>query len=196
MNTPSNTTHQRLLDVAEELFSKRGYQSVRLRDIATAIGIKHAALYYYAPEGKEQLFVNVMTRSFHQHQAGMEAAIADAGDDLRDQMRAAALWLVSRPPMNIARMEQTDFTAIKPENARMLSQLIYDTLRQPIRNALVKAHTQGTVDLPDLDMAAITFIALIEIVHSNNAAGSGTVDEKTIIIDKLIDMLLQGWLKR
>jgi len=45
------------------LFSKRGYIRVRLRDIASAMGMKHASLYYYAPAGKQQLFIEVVERN-------------------------------------------------------------------------------------------------------------------------------------
>jgi AcrR family transcriptional regulator len=39
MTGPNNQTYQRILEVAEALFSTRGYASVRLRDIASAIDV-------------------------------------------------------------------------------------------------------------------------------------------------------------
>ena len=111
-DAPPNLTLQRILDAAEAQFSERGYVPVRLRDIAAAIGAKHTVLYYYLPGGKEQLYVDVMTRSLQRHRLGMEAAIAQAGPDLRRQMQAVAAWLLSQPPLNLARMEASDFPAI------------------------------------------------------------------------------------
>lgn len=196
MELPNNQTHQRILDVAEALFSARGYSSVRLRDIASEIGIKHAALYYYVPGGKEQLFVDVMTRNLQRHRAGMEAAITTAGPNVREQMQAVAAWLLSQPPINLARMEASDFPAISPDNAHALSLLIFDSLRLPLQAALERAQTEGTVDLPNPGLAAITFTSLVETIYKQAQAEPVSSSETTAIVEDLIDMLLHGWLKR
>lgn len=196
MNPPNNLTHQRILDVAETLFSTRGYTSVRLRDIASAIGIKHAALYYYAPGGKEQLFVEVMLRNLQRHRLGMEAAIAAAEPGLRAQMRAVAHWLLSQPPINLARMEASDFPAITAENAQRLSLLLFDSLRMPLQTVLEQAQNEGIVNLPNPGLAAITFTSLVETIHKQAEAEPIAASEAATIVDQLIDMLLYGWLKR
>lgn len=191
---PDNETWQRILDIAEDLFSKRGYASVRLRDISDQIGIKHSALYYYMPDGKEQLYVEVMRRNLHRHSTGMEQAIQEAEFDLRSQLVAAGRWLLSQPPMNISRMELSDFPAIKPENARMLSGMVYDSMRMPIRNALETAAHNGVVSFPDLDLAAISFIGLMESIHT--AETPQVRENREQIMESLVDMLLNGWLRR
>lgn len=183
-----------MLDAAEALFSARGYSSVRLRDIAAAVGIKHAALYYYVPGGKEQLFVEVMERNLHRHRAGLAAAIAAAGPELRAQMRAVSGWLLSQPPLNLARMDASDFPAISPEHAERISALIFDSLRLPLAEALERAQAAGIVALPDPGLAAITFVVLVESIHADT--GPYMVGRKEQIIDQLIDMLLNGWLTR
>lgn len=196
MQKPNNQTHQRIMDVAEALFSARGYSSVRLRDIASEIGIKHAALYYYVPGGKEQLFMDVMTRNLQRHRLGMEAAIATAGLNLRDQMRAVAQWLLSQPPLNLSRMETSDFLAISSDNAQKLSLLIFDSLRLPLQHALERAHAEGTVDVRNAGLAAITFTSLVQTVRKQAATERVGESETAAIVDELIDMLLYGWLKR
>lgn len=50
-----NTTRQRALEAALELFSRRGYQAVSMGDIAGALGIKAPSLYKYF-RGKEELY--------------------------------------------------------------------------------------------------------------------------------------------
>jgi AcrR family transcriptional regulator len=190
----TNETHHHILDVAETLFFQRGYASVRLRDIADEIGIKHAALYYYAPGGKEDLFVQVLERSFKRHQNGMEEAIQVAGDDVREQMQAVAHWLMSQPPVNIARMGESDFHAISPANAARLSQMIFDALRLPLTEALERAQKIDIVNLNNPGLAAITFVSLVEMIHGDNSPYMTGI--KGMIIDQLIDMQLYGWLKR
>lgn len=42
-------THERILEVAARLFSERGFAGTSIRDIADALGVTKAALYYHFP---------------------------------------------------------------------------------------------------------------------------------------------------
>jgi len=61
----SSDASARVLDAAEQLFIQHGYAAVTLRTIADALGMRQASLYYHFPEGKEQLFVAMATRSLN-----------------------------------------------------------------------------------------------------------------------------------
>ncbi len=189
---PDNETRRRILDVAEGLFSKRGYTAVTLRDIATVVGMKHASLYYYAPDGKEGLYVEVMERSFKRHYDGLIEVIAGAGDDLRTQIQAVARWIVSQPPMDLSRMMHADMPAIKPEHAARLMQSAYDALRLPIADVLKRA--AGEVSVTDPDMAALALVSVLQSVHNIPAFYPDSVRQRIGL--EIADMMLYGWLKR
>lgn len=191
---PDNDTWHRILDAAENLFAQRGYAAVRLRDISAEVGIKHSALYYYMPDGKEQLYVEVMRRSLNRHREGMESAIHAGGNQLREQLIAVGEWLLAQPPMNVARMEMSDFTAISPTNAVMLSSMIFDLLRLPVRDALSQAAQADLIQFDDLDLAAISFIILVQSIQTTSVRVVELYRRE--ILRTLVDMLLQGWLKR
>ena len=53
--TPDETTRQRILESAYELFVEKGYQGSSMRDIAAKAGIKAGSIYNHF-EGKEQIF--------------------------------------------------------------------------------------------------------------------------------------------
>jgi AcrR family transcriptional regulator len=189
-----NNKHEQILDSAEKLFSTRGYNSVRLSDITDAVGAKHSAIYYYAPHGKEQLYVQVMERSLLKHRKGMAAVVAAAAPDLNRQLWAVADWLLDHAPLNVARMEQSDFAALSEANVRKLSDLIFDSLRLPLRGALEAARQRGEINVIDVDLAALSFIALVESIHA--ATNPLLVSRKRETIAAIIDMLMQGWLPR
>ena len=44
LNSPNPEARERVLSVADRLFTERGYQAVTLRDIAQEVGIRHASL--------------------------------------------------------------------------------------------------------------------------------------------------------
>jgi AcrR family transcriptional regulator len=188
---PQNDTYLRIMDMAEALFAAHGYTSVRLRDIAEPLGIKHAALYYYAPGGKEQLFVHVVERALARHRANLEAAIMAAPPQIAAQLQAAARWLISQPPLNLARMHAVDFPALSPASAQRLTLQIFETLRPPLLAIFAAADAQ--VDVADPDLAAMSFLTLIEAVHTDAPDDQPQVLETA---DRLIAMLLNGWLRR
>ncbi|MEU3729296.1 TetR/AcrR family transcriptional regulator [Streptomyces sp. NPDC033538] len=59
--TKGERTRARILDSATELFSRSGYNSVSLREIAAHAGLTHAGLLHHFP-GKEPLLLEVLSR--------------------------------------------------------------------------------------------------------------------------------------
>ncbi|MBO8151209.1 MAG: hypothetical protein DRP91_04030 [Candidatus Neomarinimicrobiota bacterium] len=59
-------TKDRIIDIAIEMFAKKGYENVSMNEIAKEVGISKPAIYYYF-ESKEKLFIemmNVVTEKF------------------------------------------------------------------------------------------------------------------------------------
>jgi AcrR family transcriptional regulator len=69
-------TRERILDVAQELFTRQGYDKTSLRDIAERLQITKAALYYYF-ERKEEILVELHLR------------LETLGANLLDELEAA-----------------------------------------------------------------------------------------------------------
>jgi AcrR family transcriptional regulator len=192
--TPNNEKRQQILDVAEQLFMTRGYASVALRDIAAQVDMRHASLYYYVPGGKEQLYTEVIERNIERHRQGMAKVSADAGDDLREKLRAVGRWLISQPPMELGRLQATDFPHLPEVKSVELSTKIFNALVEPLGGILREGVAEGTLDLADPEGAAICFIVLVESLHGVPLHYDNKTPEN--VIDQIIEMLLHGWLKR
>ncbi|MCG8349982.1 MAG: TetR/AcrR family transcriptional regulator [Chloroflexales bacterium] len=182
------------MNVAEALFMKRGYSAVRLRDIAEEVGMRHASLYYYVPNGKEQLFVAVLRRSIRRHEQEMTRLIAEAGDDIQAQAYAVSDWLVSQPPLDLVRIVEADLPAIDAATAGELSDMLFRSLTQPLVTALQQAQTAGTVVVESAEMAAMALITLVQSVH--HIPLESIPEGRQKFGRSLIDMLLNGWLAR
>ena len=79
-------TRERILDVAQELFTHQGYDKTSLRDIAERLQITKAALYYYFPR-KEAILLELHLR--------LQALGADVLDELEaapDGPARTAIW--------------------------------------------------------------------------------------------------------
>jgi AcrR family transcriptional regulator len=194
--TKDNKTYQRILDHSEKLFSERGYTAVTLQDIAAAVEMRHASLYYYAPKGKEQLYVEVMERSFKRHGEGLTNAIVQAGDDLRGQLHAVAEWFATHAPIDLGRIVRSDMPEINPADAEWLVDLSLDTLRVPIAAVIRNAVKKGQVEVDDPDFAAMGLVALLQSVHN---IPKRFVPSQMALVDTAkaaADMMLFGWAKR
>ena len=185
-----NLSRERVLTAAESLFMERGYAAVTLRDIAGALDIKQASLYYHAPGGKEELFVIVVERALDRHQAGLEAAIAEAGPELRAQLTAAAEWLLSQPAMNFARMVQSDIAAVEGGARERLTLRARQALLTPLQRAFLPAVQRRGESFMEAAFLAGAYLSMVEMVHVLPAEFGGP--GKPAIIAYLIEALLEG----
>jgi AcrR family transcriptional regulator len=71
-------TRRHILAAAEEYFIERGFKGVSMKDVADAVHVTPAALYYHFPRGKGELFVETIRRFLREMLArafqGLEAA--------------------------------------------------------------------------------------------------------------------------
>lgn len=187
--TPSEA-RQRVLDVAEELFMTRGYNSITLRDVADALAMRQASLYYHFPEGKEQLFVAVATRTFERHRHGMEAALATAPAEVRAQLQAVAGWFASQPPLNLLGMMHADMPALAPGQRQQLGRVAYDAMFTPLRQLFLTAQARGEVRFVLPDLLAGSFLALLDGL--NHALRQEGAPPRERMVDEIITILLDG----
>jgi AcrR family transcriptional regulator len=59
-------TRRQILDAAEALFVEHGFKGVSMKDVADAVEITPAALYYHFPGGKEELFADIIRHFLQQ----------------------------------------------------------------------------------------------------------------------------------
>jgi AcrR family transcriptional regulator len=74
------SSRERLLAVATELFGRRGVDGTSIRELAEAAGANVAAVHYHFG-GKEELYAAVIERAFQrmeEHRASLERALATA----------------------------------------------------------------------------------------------------------------------
>jgi len=71
-------TRAAILAAAERLFARQGYAATRLEDVADAVGVKRAALFYHFRD-KQALYDAVIEEAFSGLVARIEAALAAGG---------------------------------------------------------------------------------------------------------------------
>ncbi|MEM8535364.1 MAG: TetR/AcrR family transcriptional regulator, partial [Chloroflexota bacterium] len=168
VDNSTSTSRERVLDMAEQLFRERGYHTVTMHDIATALGMRRASLYYHAPQGKEQLFLEVMERVFTHHHNGLETAIAQTEPQIEPQLRAVLGWFASQPPLFFQRMIYADMPLLDEEHLHQLANLTRECIVYPIRDIFINAFERGEIQMINPDTMVSAFIAQIDgIFHIN-----------------------------
>jgi AcrR family transcriptional regulator len=181
---------ERLLDIAEELFSLRGFSAVTLRDLAAPLGLTHASIYYHFPGGKDELFALVMERNIRRHGEGLASFIERGGLGLRGKLYGASEWLLSQPPMDLIRMVESDLKRLPPESARRIMNLVYELVLKRLQAVFEEAVVSGEVEACDAGLLAGGVVGLVESLHAvpESIVGRDRLD----MAKDLVDIVLKG----
>jgi len=71
-------SREKILEVAEALFARRGYAGVRLREVAEAAGLGKSSLFHHFP-GKVQLYLAAVGRVLERLEVRLDPAFASGG---------------------------------------------------------------------------------------------------------------------
>lgn len=158
MTDPHRDTRERLLDAAETLFAAGGFDTVTIRDIATAADVNVAAVNYHF-QGKERLYQEVMRRVItaksDRHVAAVQAVLAGGDVDL-----ATAIDAFFRTHFEDVLKTETGGNFIRlfvrelHHGSTEVAQMILETL-QPMWDNLGRAIVAGS---PDIDPALVPWI--------------------------------------
>ncbi len=151
----------RVLDAAENLFRDRGFNSVTMQDIAEALGMRQASLYYHVPQGKEELFAEVHERLLHRHKEGLVAAI-ESGSSLEGQLNAIAAWFASQPPVNLIPMMHNDMPILSAAIKARVQRAVEQNVFLPIAFAFQRAVDNGNIRSVDPFMLTGMFLSIID----------------------------------
>lgn len=193
--TETMKSRERVLEVAEQLFHEKGYNAVSMRDIAQALEMRQASLYYHVPDGKEQLFVEITERGFLRHRNGLEEMIAGAEPRLEAQLLAAANWLSDHAPIKLLSMLETDMPAISQQGAQKLTYLAFQCFFQPLTRLFQEAIAASELRPFDPNQLAGHFLSMMDGISYSTTGGHTTVPMDQLALE-MIDILLNGVRKK
>jgi AcrR family transcriptional regulator len=190
--TTSQAREQVLL-AAGRLFCEKGYAAVTMRDIAEALNMRQASLYYHAPEGKEQLFVEVIEETLSRYQKGLVKVLSETEPRLGSQLRAVALWLVSQPTLDPGRFFRSDLPALSERSAAQLMKHAHEGFIALFEQLFISAYERGEIRLVDATLVTMTLLSIINVVQEM-ACHIQTPQE--VLVQDMLDILLDGMRRR
>src|SRR5947209_17334798 len=145
-------TPNRILDEAQALFSERGYVGTTVQQVAGKLGITKAALYYHFPQGKEEIFIDLMRRHLRRLHEGLEQASRSAGT-IRERLVAMADWIASNTPAGDVEKLQRELihggeaprASLRNDFRGLIVAAIHDALRQGVEQGELREHDSELV---------------------------------------------------
>jgi AcrR family transcriptional regulator len=180
-------TRDRILDEAQVLFSERGYVGTPVQQVADRLGITKAALYYHFPQGKAEIFVDLMRRHLRRFHRGLEAAVLSA-PTARGQLEAMAEWIAAQAPAGDVEKLRRELIHIDEAHRASLRDdfhaLVVRTIHQVLRDGVERR------ELLDHDSNLVTWVFLNSVCGAATdcpSACSPPADAPRAIVRLLLD---------
>jgi len=176
----------RIAIAAAPLFLTRGYAGLSLRDLADALGIKAASLYYHCPGGKRELYVRSLSAYLRDYRRRLDEARGRAR--FPAALFRLADWMLENPPVDAAAVLHA---ALEPTDEAQLTRGLHDAVLAPFAAIIEDGAKRGVVrGLVDPHLAAATVVAL---VHGLGFAHlPGNLDEARSHVHGGLKLLLDG----
>jgi AcrR family transcriptional regulator len=182
-----NVTRARILEAAGELFTTKGYEKVSLREVAEAVGITKAALYYYFPT-KDKLFEALVEPLFEMQRVAGE--MLETHHDLESWAGALASlldWILAqRKLFELIQSNQTTLHELMHQSGHLVE-------HEAMHNRVHEALSDESVPLATrVRMAGATmFVIGVVAFPAGGPFGQTPVEElRAAVIDAINDLLL------
>ncbi|MCO7175232.1 TetR/AcrR family transcriptional regulator [Sporolactobacillus kofuensis] len=188
-------TQQKIIQTANRLFMKKGYNAVSTRKIAKECGLTQPALYHHFHD-KESIYLAVI----HQITADIKQEFSRLNDhNLRESPRVILtkmlLILIEKHPTNVMMMIEDIFTEFDQKNQYILYELWQQTYLMPFKELFAEWAKHGLIrEQLDIDAAARFCLSSIVPLTSKHSVSA----QEPSLSNKLnttIDFLLHGLLK-
>ncbi len=156
--THRNETYARLLDTACDLFARKGYNATSIREIADAMGIRKASLYYYI-SSKEDLIYEISRAALEHMRTSVKWALEQVSgpeDKLYAFITAHVVSLLQRQKWHATSNEEL-VTSTAEQRAEIVA--LRDAYEQLARKLLEEAQAAGVVraDIPSKFLGLVLF---------------------------------------
>ncbi len=178
-------TWRQILTAAKDLFFAKGYKGVSMKEIADAVQVTPAALYYHFPKGKEDLFTKMIQTLFvEEGMAGIDQMLGSA-QNLRERLTLFTASLLTLPidePFTMLLRDAREYIK-DPENQRIILSL-RDRLKQQAMGLFQAAQDAGEIRT-DIPVALLVGLYMGMLRESKNIQGIDRVSQ-------LVSVLLDG----
>lgn len=186
----------RILEIAEKLFNKLGYEDTSMRKIAEVVGSGKASLYYYF-KSKEEIFLNIIekegTEYFKKHLINMQED-GNQLSKLRDCLMIPADFFEKHSSFIIKLFFNTQkIIASKPRHrVKEVEQKYYDVFKETLQKGIATGEIREDLEyerfmqIMFIIMHSMLFMYLPEDIQPINA------EERVTNYELMLDIMIEG----
>ena len=178
-------TWRQILTAAKDLFFAKGYKGVSMKEIAEAVQVTPAALYYHFPKGKEDLFTKMIQTLFvEEGMAGIDQILGSA-QNFRERLTLFTASLLTLPidePFTMLLRDAREYIK-DPENQRIILSL-RDRIKQQTMGLFQAAQDAGEIR-SDIPVTLLVGLYMGMLREPKNIQGTHRVSQ-------LVSVLLDG----
>jgi TetR/AcrR family transcriptional regulator, cholesterol catabolism regulator len=188
-------TRQQILEVARELFLSRGYKGVSMKDVAEEVQVSSAALYYHFPDGKQDLFFNIVQKMLEDWTQGAILATAQA-QGLREELIKLTQYLLTLPIDRFSILARDIHeNVLDRDTQRVALEQLQNVFVQHVTNLFQQAIEAGEIsqEIPAVVLATMYEGMSISLLRSQYLGIGGTEHyEATQLACFVVSVLLRG----
>ena len=182
-----------ILDAAQRLFMQDGYRGISMRQIAEAVGVTKAALYYHFQD-KEDLFVAIVEQYLLQMAALIDQVTASGGQGgtVREQVGELVRRILAQPPekRSIIRLASEELGNIHPHHRARYLELYHDRFVGRITALLQMGISRGELRAMDPNVATWSLLGMMyPYFHPTPPTQSAPTPA---LIDQLLQIYFDG----
>jgi AcrR family transcriptional regulator len=188
-------TRQQILKAARQLFLARGYKGVSMKDVAEAVQVTSAALYYHFPDGKQDLFFSVIQMMLEEWTRGAVLSTASA-QGLRERLTRLTQYLFTLPLDRFSILiRDIHENVLDHGTKRTIVLQIRDAFSQHVTDMFQQAIEAGeiTQDIPASLLASMYEGMSISVLRDKHMSMGGTENlDAGQLVDLVVSVLLKG----
>jgi AcrR family transcriptional regulator len=186
----SRDLHEQILSEAKRLFIEQGYHALSMRQIAEAVGVSKAALYYHFRD-KQELFLAILESYLDVIEAILDRVQAE-GTTCRQQISALVETILSQPAEQraIIRLASQEMAQLSAE-ARQAFNTTYHAKFIDKVEAILKAGVESG-ELKPIDTGVATWTLLGMMYPYFYPAQSHDMPSSPNVAEQLLEIYLNG----
>jgi AcrR family transcriptional regulator len=186
----SRDLREEILLVAKHLFIEQGYHGLSMRQIAEAVGVSKAALYYHFRD-KEELFLAILEIYLDEIEAILDRVRAQ-GTTCRQQISALVEAILSQPAEQraVIRLASQEMSRLNAEARQAFNETYHKKFIDKIQ-AILKVGVESG-ELKPLDTGVATWALLGMMYPYFYPAHSYDVPSPSDVAEQLLEIYLDG----
>lgn len=161
MASPPRDLQEQILSTAKRMFIRQGYHGLAMRQIAEALSVSKAALYYYYTD-KEQLFLAILSAYLDEMEAAIDSIQAQPAPSRVKILHFLEVVLTQPAEQRaIIRLATQEMAQLRDESRLVFGQVYRSKFIDKIKRMLLSGMQSGEFRQGDPEVAAWALLGIM-----------------------------------